>query len=217
MAMLLRTGFGRIAQRAISRKLINLEIQRWVPSAALTTTTTTAAAMINVSQRQYSSRPIAGPSSAAETSVARKFFVRRAEIQERKLILLLLERSKVTIKTINRMYKDGEPISVMTAQDYPSGMMVDRAGIDVCLVGDSLAMVALGYDSTNPLTVDVRSPPPRPDIWVMILLLTFFCRRCCITVVQSPEDVNLHFWLQIYLMVAMKPLLTTLSVFPFVS
>lgn len=115
--------------------------------------------MINVSQRQYSSRPIAGPSSAAETSVARKFFVRRAEIQERKLILLLLERSKVTIKTINRMYKDGEPISVMTAQDYPSGMMVDRAGIDVCLVGDSLAMVALGYDSTNPLTVDVRSPP----------------------------------------------------------
>ncbi|ORY91321.1 3-methyl-2-oxobutanoate hydroxymethyltransferase [Syncephalastrum racemosum] len=63
-------------------------------------------------------------------------------------------RSKVTIKTINRMYKNGEPISMMTAQDYPSGMMVDRAGIDMCLVGDSLAMVALGYDSTNPLTVE---------------------------------------------------------------
>lgn len=67
-----------------------------------------------------------------------------------------IERSKVTIKTLNRMYKHGEPISVMTAQDYPSGMMVDRSGIDMCLVGDSLAMVALGYDSTNPLTVDVR-------------------------------------------------------------
>ncbi|KAG1463691.1 hypothetical protein G6F56_005230 [Rhizopus delemar] len=52
------------------------------------------------------------------------------------------------------MYKRNEPISVMTAQDYPSGLMVDQAGIDMCLVGDSLAMVALGYDSTNPLTVE---------------------------------------------------------------
>ncbi|ORZ12018.1 3-methyl-2-oxobutanoate hydroxymethyltransferase, partial [Absidia repens] len=63
-------------------------------------------------------------------------------------------RRKVTIQNLNRMYKHGEPISMMTAQDYPSGLMVDRSGIDICLVGDSLAMVALGYDSTNPLTVD---------------------------------------------------------------
>lgn len=53
------------------------------------------------------------------------------------------------------MYKRKEAISMMTAQDYPSGLMVDQAGIDVCLVGDSLAMVSLGYDSTNPLTVEV--------------------------------------------------------------
>ncbi|KAI8147382.1 3-methyl-2-oxobutanoate hydroxymethyltransferase [Fennellomyces sp. T-0311] len=63
-------------------------------------------------------------------------------------------KPKVTIKTINRMFKHGEPISMMTAQDYPSGMMVERSGIDVCLVGDSLAMVALGYDSTTSLTVE---------------------------------------------------------------
>jgi len=64
------------------------------------------------------------------------------------------QRPKVTIRTIRRMAKQKEPISMMTAQDYPSGLMVDRAGIDTCLVGDSLAMVALGLDTTNPVTVD---------------------------------------------------------------
>ncbi|KAI9272477.1 3-methyl-2-oxobutanoate hydroxymethyltransferase, partial [Sporodiniella umbellata] len=63
-------------------------------------------------------------------------------------------RSKVSIKTLQSMYKKGEPISAMTAQDYPSGLMVEKSGIDLCLVGDSLAMVSLGYDSTNPLTVE---------------------------------------------------------------
>ncbi|OBZ85895.1 3-methyl-2-oxobutanoate hydroxymethyltransferase [Choanephora cucurbitarum] len=63
-------------------------------------------------------------------------------------------RPKVTIKTIQSMYRKKEPISMMTAQDYPSGLIVDQSGIDMCLVGDSLAMVSLGYDSTNPLTVE---------------------------------------------------------------
>ncbi|KAI8988207.1 ketopantoate hydroxymethyltransferase-domain-containing protein [Mycotypha africana] len=63
-------------------------------------------------------------------------------------------RPKVTLQSIQHMYRRNEPISMMTAQDYPSGLMVEQAGIDLCLVGDSLAMVSLGYDSTNPLTVD---------------------------------------------------------------
>ncbi|KAG0170946.1 hypothetical protein DFQ28_009775 [Apophysomyces sp. BC1034] len=85
--------------------------------------------------RQYSSRPVDTPgSTSAGVAIAR--------------------RSKVTIKSLQRMYKHGEPISMMTAQDYPSGLMIEQAGIDVCLVGDSLAMVALGYESTNPLTVE---------------------------------------------------------------
>jgi 3-methyl-2-oxobutanoate hydroxymethyltransferase len=62
----------------------------------------------------------------------------------------------VTIKTIKNMYKRQEPISMMTAQDYPSGLMVEKSGIDMCLVGDSLAMVTLGFDSTNPLTIEVK-------------------------------------------------------------
>lgn len=55
------------------------------------------------------------------------------------------------------MYRRKEAISIMTAQDYPSGLVVDQSGIDACLVGDSLAMVSLGFDSTNPLTVEVRN------------------------------------------------------------
>ncbi|KAJ3259991.1 hypothetical protein HK103_001501 [Boothiomyces macroporosus] len=64
------------------------------------------------------------------------------------------ERKKVTIDTIRKLYKDNTPITVMTAYDYPSGMFCEKSNMDMTLVGDSLAMVALGYPSTNPITLD---------------------------------------------------------------
>ncbi len=63
--------------------------------------------------------------------------------------------NKVTTATIRDMKKRGEKITMITAYDYPTAAVVDEAGIDLILVGDSLAMVVLGYDSTLPVTMDV--------------------------------------------------------------
>jgi 3-methyl-2-oxobutanoate hydroxymethyltransferase len=53
-----------------------------------------------------------------------------------------------------RMKQKGEPISMVTAYDYPSAIQAEQAGIDMILVGDSLGMVVLGYDSTIPVTIE---------------------------------------------------------------
>jgi len=60
----------------------------------------------------------------------------------------------VTIMDLKHMKVQGRKITVLTAYDYPMARMVDQAGIDVVLVGDSLGMVVLGYDSTVPVTMD---------------------------------------------------------------
>jgi 3-methyl-2-oxobutanoate hydroxymethyltransferase len=62
---------------------------------------------------------------------------------------------KITIHALQSKKERGEPITMMTAYDYPSALLVERAGIDVLLVGDSLGMVVLGYESTVPVTMDV--------------------------------------------------------------
>jgi 3-methyl-2-oxobutanoate hydroxymethyltransferase len=60
--------------------------------------------------------------------------------------------SKITVPSILERKLRGEKITVLTAYDYPTARLVDEAGIDVLLVGDSLAQVVLGYDSTVPVT-----------------------------------------------------------------
>ncbi|MGQ9674934.1 MAG: 3-methyl-2-oxobutanoate hydroxymethyltransferase [Chloroflexota bacterium] len=64
------------------------------------------------------------------------------------------ERKKVTIPDIQAKKEAGRPITMVTAYDYPTGLLVDRAGIDMLLVGDSLAMVVLGLESTTPVTME---------------------------------------------------------------
>ena len=61
---------------------------------------------------------------------------------------------RVTVQTLLGMKQRGEPITALTATDYPTARLVDEAGVDLVLVGDSLAMTVLGYDSTLPLTMD---------------------------------------------------------------
>ncbi len=61
---------------------------------------------------------------------------------------------KVTAQTLLESKRSRQPITALTAYDYPTARLVDEAGIDVILVGDSLGMAVLGYDDTLPVTVD---------------------------------------------------------------
>ena len=65
-----------------------------------------------------------------------------------------MDRKKVTIAELLQKKEKGQKITMMTAYDYPTANLVDQAGIDIVLVGDSLGMVMLGYDSTVPVTMD---------------------------------------------------------------
>src|SRR5512143_659525 len=63
-------------------------------------------------------------------------------------------RKKVSTLAFRQKKERGEVISMLTAYDYPTAMALDRSGIDSILVGDSLAMVVLGYENTLPVTME---------------------------------------------------------------
>ena len=61
---------------------------------------------------------------------------------------------RVSITKLKAMKKRGERIAMLTAYDYPGARLVEEAGVPIILVGDSLAMVVLGYDTTIPVTME---------------------------------------------------------------
>lgn len=64
------------------------------------------------------------------------------------------DHQKVTVATLSEKKSNHEPITCLTAYDYVTARLVDEAGIDMILVGDSLAQVVLGYDTTLPVTME---------------------------------------------------------------
>ena len=65
-----------------------------------------------------------------------------------------IERSPMTLPRLAEMKRLGEPIAMITAYDFPSAQVVEEAGVDLVLVGDSGAMTVLGHDSTVPVGME---------------------------------------------------------------
>jgi 3-methyl-2-oxobutanoate hydroxymethyltransferase len=64
------------------------------------------------------------------------------------------ERQPVTLPRLAEMSAAGEPIVMVTAYDYPSARVAEEAGVDIVLVGDTAAMVVLGYPGTEPVSME---------------------------------------------------------------
>jgi 3-methyl-2-oxobutanoate hydroxymethyltransferase len=66
----------------------------------------------------------------------------------------MTERKKVSLPLLFQKAEAGQPITMLTCYDFPTGTFQEQAGIDIVLVGDSLGMTVLGYESTLPVTMD---------------------------------------------------------------
>ncbi len=64
------------------------------------------------------------------------------------------ERKKITLPYLYQKYEAGEPITMLTCYDYPTAHLQEQAEVEMILVGDSLGMTILGYESTLPVTMD---------------------------------------------------------------
>jgi 3-methyl-2-oxobutanoate hydroxymethyltransferase len=66
----------------------------------------------------------------------------------------MTERKPATLPSLFKKVSDGQMLTMLTCYDFPTAVMQDRAGIDIILVGDSLGMTMLGYESTLPVTME---------------------------------------------------------------
>ena len=65
-----------------------------------------------------------------------------------------MDKKKLTLQAMSEMKRQGQKIKMITAYDYPTAVLVDQSPMDMILVGDSLGMVVLGYDTTVPVTME---------------------------------------------------------------
>jgi len=72
----------------------------------------------------------------------------------KKLMFSQSKQDRVTIKLLEQMKSDGEKISMLTAYDYSFAKIIDNAGVDIILVGDSASNVMAGHETTLPITLD---------------------------------------------------------------
>jgi 3-methyl-2-oxobutanoate hydroxymethyltransferase len=85
----------------------------------------------------------------------------------------MAERQKITLTALYDKMRKNIPITMITCYDYPMADLVEKAGVDIVLVGDSLGMTILGYDSTLPVTQDVMIPHVQavrrgsPNCWLI--------------------------------------------------
>ena len=70
---------------------------------------------------------------------------------------------KVSILDLQQKKVEGRPITMLTAYDYSGASLVDEAGLDLILVGDSLAMTVLGHPNTVSVTVEEMLPTAKPS------------------------------------------------------
>jgi 3-methyl-2-oxobutanoate hydroxymethyltransferase len=67
---------------------------------------------------------------------------------------MMSDRKKVSLPALFKKVSEGKPITMLTCYDYPTAHFQEQAGVDMILVGDSLGMTMLGFDSTLPVTMD---------------------------------------------------------------
>ena len=79
---------------------------------------------------------------------------------------------EITLSEVAAAKRDGRPLVMVTAYDYPSGRIAERAGVDLVLVGDSAAMVVLGHSSTVPAKMD--------EMLMLTSAVTRACRRALV-------------------------------------
>jgi len=83
------------------------------------------------------------------------------------------ERKRMTLPGLFKKVSEGQPITWLTCYDYPTAYLQDQAGVDMILVGDSLGMTMLGFDSTLPVTMEdmVRHTAAvrrgAPNVWLV--------------------------------------------------